>query len=125
MEIVFDTFAWVEYFEDSKKAGVVEEYLENSNVYTPWIVLLELSYKADKEKWDFEKIFKFIKLRSKIVGVSEDFVLSFGKLYNGIKKEIKGIGAADIIILNSARFLNAKILTGDKHFGDFSDAILL
>ena len=49
MEIIFDTFAWIEYFEGTKKGNKVKEYLENNEVITPIIVLLELSYKADKK----------------------------------------------------------------------------
>ncbi len=123
--MIFDTFAWIEYVSGTKKGAIVRDYLEENVVYTPWIVLLELSYKADKEGWNFEKILKFIKLRSKIVGIDEDFILSFGHLYNEIKKDVRGIGIADIIIMNSARFLNTKILTGDKHFEGFSDSIIL
>jgi len=49
MAIVFDTYAWIEYFSATKKGEKVKEYLENSEIITPVIVLLELSYKADKE----------------------------------------------------------------------------
>ena len=125
MEIIFDTYAWIEYFGGTKKGEVVQKYLEESEVYTPWIVLLELSYKANKEGWNFESILKFIRLRSKVIGIDEDFILSFGKIYNDVKKEIKGIGMADIIVLNSVKFLKAKVLTGDPHFKIFEEAVLL
>ena len=64
MRFVFDTYAWVEYFKGSKKGEIVERYLNESNVFTPIIVLLEMSYKADKEGWDIKKHLDFIKIKS-------------------------------------------------------------
>lgn len=125
MNIVYDTYAWIEYFLGSKKGMVVRDYFDKGTVITPLIVLLELSYKADKENWDFKKYLNFIKAKSQIVGMNEDFVLSFGGLYNKIKKEVRGISIADVIVLNTAILNDAKILTGDKHFADISNAILL
>lgn len=125
MKIVFDTFAWIEFFEGTKKGEKVSEYLENNEIITPLIVLLELSYKADKEKWDCKKILNFIKINSKIAGVNEEFVLNFGGLYNKTKQKIKGIGFADIIILKTAIQNNAKVLTGDPHFSKIDEAIIL
>ena len=51
--IIVDTFAWVEYFLGSKKGKIVEEYLNENNLVTPSIVLIELSCKSAKENWNF------------------------------------------------------------------------
>ena len=63
MKIVFDTYAWIEYLEGTKKGKIVNDYLENDEIITPFIVLLELSYKADKKGWDMNKVLSFIKVR--------------------------------------------------------------
>ena len=125
VKIVFDTYAWIEYFEGSKKGEIAKEYLENSEVLTPVVVLLELSYKFEKEGGDFKKHLNFIKLNSKIVGFNDDFVLSFGKIYNKMKKKIRDFGLADAIVLNTAEIYNANVLTGDKHFSNINGVILL
>ncbi len=125
MKIVFDTFAWIEYFQGTKKGERVRDYLENNEVLTPVVVLLELSYKADKEGWNFKKFLNFIKYKTEIVGINEEFVLNFGKLYNKIKKKSRGIGFADISILNAAKLNKAKILTGDPHFSNLKEGIML
>lgn len=125
MKIVFDTFAWVEYFQGTKKGEKVREYLENNEILTPVIVLLELSYKADKEGWDFKKFLNFIKYKSEIIGINEEFVLNFGKLYNKTKNKVKGIGFADISILNTAKLNKAKVLTGDLHFSKLKEGMML
>ncbi len=125
MAIVFDTYAWVEYFNGTSKGNLVKRYLEREEILTPIIVLLELSYKADKECWNFDNHLKFIKANSEIVGMNEEFVLLFGKFYNRIKKKVKKIGITDIIIIHTANVNNAKILTGDPHFKEMNNVIML
>lgn len=125
MVVVFDTFAWIDYFLDTKNAIAIENYLDNKDVITPSIVLLELSYKANKENWDFKKCLNFIKVKSRILGFNESFVLQFGEIYNKVKKQVKGIGLADCIILAIAILNNAKVLTGDPHFKNMENVIFL
>ncbi|MEK6904587.1 MAG: PIN domain-containing protein [Nanoarchaeota archaeon] len=124
MSVVFDTYAWIEYFLGSEKGKIVESYLKEKPI-TPFIVLLELSYRADKEGWDFKKYLDFIKLNSKVTGLTEDFILDFGSLYNKTKRKIPKIGMADIIILMTSVKENASILTGDSHFKDLKDVIFI
>ena len=125
MKIVFDTFAWIEFFEGTKKGEIVRSYIKENKILTPSIVLLELSCKADKEGWDFQKHLSFIKINSEIIGINEKFALTFGRLYNKIKKQVKEISLADVIILHSAEINDAKLLSGDKHFKNIERAILL
>ncbi|MCH7567975.1 MAG: PIN domain-containing protein [Nanoarchaeota archaeon] len=126
MKVVFDTYAWIEYFLGSKKGLKVKEFLERGDeIITPSIVLLEMSVKSNKEGWNFEKQLKFIKMNSKVSGFNDEFVSSFGKIYNKTKKSIKGIGIVDCIVLTTAVLADAKILTGDKHFEKIDRAVLL
>ena len=115
----------MEYFLDTQNAGIVEDYLNKSAILTPSIVLLDLSYKSDREGWDFKRLLNFIKLNSKIIGLNDSFVLDFGKVYNKLKKEVKKIGITDIIIIHTAKMYNAKILTGDEHFSKIDCVIML
>ena len=124
MNVVFDTYAWIEYFLGSKQGTIVESYMKES-IITPFIVLLELSYRADKEGWNFRQYLNFIKANSKITNVTEEFVLKFGQVYNKVKKEVPGIGIADAIVLLTAFEQNAKILTGDEHFKNLPQVIFL
>lgn len=125
MGIVFDTYAWVEYFKGTEKGRVVGKYLMENKIFTPSTVLLELSYKAESEGWSFDELLRFVKHNSKIVGINESFVLRFGKLYNKIKRKVKDIGFADTIVLNIAIMSDSKVLTGDKHFSKLDNVIML
>ncbi|MBU0894153.1 MAG: PIN domain-containing protein [Nanoarchaeota archaeon] len=125
MKIIFDTFAWIEFFEGTKKGKIVKDFLCENEIITPLIVFLELSYKADKEHWNFREIVNYIKHNSEIIGMNENFIFSFGKLYNKVKKNIRGISIVDVVLLHTAMLKNAKVLTGDKHFKGFKEAMIL
>ena len=114
--IVFDTHAWMEYFLDTKKADKIEEYMNNDQVATPILVLLELSGKAEKEKWEIKKHIDFIKANSIIINLSEEIIIKTGNIYSDIRKKIKYFGLIDANILTTAIINKCKLLTGDSHF---------
>lgn len=125
MNIIIDTSAWIEYFQGSEEGEIVNQYLNNNETITTITTLLELSYKADKEKWNIKDYLNFIRLKSRIVGIKESSVLEFGKLYNHARKKEKSFGFADAIILLTSINENASILTKDTHFKHFENAIIL
>ena len=124
MKIILDTYAWIEYFIGSDKGKIVDGYLKEELI-TPFIILLELSYRADKEGWDFKKYYNFIKLKSRISGIGEEFILGFGNFYNKIKGKSPNMEIADVIILMTAVKEQAKIVTGDEHFKSMQEVIYL
>ena len=124
MKIVFDTYAWIEYFKGSEQGKIVNQYIKEK-IITPLIVLLELSYRANKEGWDIIRYLNFIRFHSEISVFNENFIIEFGKNYNKLKKEIQDFSMADCIILTTAKLENAKVLTGDVHFKNFSETIFL
>jgi len=123
--IILDSSAWIEYFTGTKNADFVEETLEKGNIITPSIVLVELSCKATKEKWDFQEQLTFIKSRSTIMGMNEKMILKCGKVYIEERKKKTKFGMADAIILTTAKEINAKILTKDNDFRGLDDVIML
>ncbi len=125
MRLIFDTYSWVEYFSGTAMGEKVGVYLENNEIFTPSIVLVELSCKATKEKWNFKYILEFIKMHSFITSLNEEIIILCGKIYVAMKKKNKNFSLPDAIILTSAIKLNGKVLTGDEHFRDIREAILI
>jgi predicted nucleic acid-binding protein len=123
--ILFDTYAWIEYFKGTEKGKVAEKFMFEEDIITPSIVLIELSCKSAKEKWDFESYLNFIKSKSKIIGLNEKTIIKCGKIYTKEKEKKPNFGIADGIILTTALEINCKILTGDKHFSDLKETIML
>jgi len=122
--VVFDTFTWIEYLKDSEHADKIESYFQDE-IYTPLIVLFELSCKSAREGWDFKHIMGFIKSKSKATGSDEELIINSGKTWVEMRKIQPRFSLADSIILSTARRLNAKVLTGDKHFKNLPEAVML
>lgn len=125
MRILFDTYAWIEYFRGSSKGKKVQKYLKSEEILTPTIVLVELSCKAAKEEWDFAKCMEFIKTKSLILHLNEDIILNIGKVYSEMRKQEPHFSLPDAIILSTAIDEKAKIFTGDKHFQSLKEVEFL
>lgn len=128
--IIIDTSAWIEYLSGTTIGKTVKDILENEDtvdekIYTPSLVLIELSCKSEKENWDFKKHLTFIKSKTSIIGVNEDIIINCGKIYTDERKKKPSFSMIDAVILAIAKNKNAKILTKDNHFKDYKDVILL
>lgn len=122
---VIDSFAWIEYFAGSKAGESAKEYIEGGDSITPTIVIAELSEKYARLKKDFSNKLKFIILKSRTVALSEDIAILAGAMSVDRKKKMSGWGLADSIILATARLQRADVVTGDEHFRDLEEAIMI
>ncbi|MHA1673355.1 MAG: type II toxin-antitoxin system VapC family toxin [Promethearchaeota archaeon] len=127
-KIVFDSYAWVEYFIGSPMGKFVEEFLEKAEqCYTPSIVIAELSTKFEKEnrQKEWETTCKFIRNKTVIIPLDLELANQSGKRKIILRKKAKTIGLADAIIYQTALSLEAILLTGDEHFENFHEVIYL
>jgi predicted nucleic acid-binding protein len=125
MRMVFDSYAWVEYFLGTRKGRMVEKHLSEDEILTPAIVLVELIIKAARESWDFQKHLDFIKAKSLIINMSEETITRCGPLHVRMRKKQRHFSLVDSIVLTTALIENAKILTGDRHFIGTENVIFL
>jgi len=107
---IVDTYAWVSYFEGKKEFKTA---IEENELYTPSIVLAEMSRilarkKVPKEKSD--KILGFIKKRSLILDLDEINAVEAGRI-----ADRESLYLIDGIIYSYVNE-NMQLLTGDKHF---------
>jgi len=114
--LLLDTFAWVEFFNGSKKGEKVKEILKKEACFTSAICLAELSEWIEREKLDRKKIMKSVKSLSSIIGLDIQTMEFAGILKVKKRKTMKGFGLIDAIILAVAKQYNLKIVTGDQHF---------
>ena len=124
---VIDAWAWVEYLIGSEEGAELDKILhENSNdVYTCAITLAEIISKVSREKRDIEAASDVVSSNSKIVNIDKDLSVQAGLLHCEMRKTLKDFGLADAYVLAAARRLNAKVLTGDLHFKNIKDAIMI
>jgi predicted nucleic acid-binding protein len=125
MKILLDTSAWVEYLLGSEIGEKVNQYLKDNEIITSVITLFELSYKADRERWNIKNCLNFIKIESQIIGIKESSIIEFGRLYNETRKKESSFGFADAIVLLTANTEKAQIVTKDNHFRNIENAVVL
>jgi len=117
---MLDSFAWMEYFMGTHK-GVDD----HSQLYTSPIVIAEIYSKSLRTDGNAEERTDFIMKRCAIVALDEKIAIEAAKIHAENKAKTPDFGLADAIILVSARSRNMKVLTGDPHFKNFKDAVML
>ncbi len=125
-ESVIDSYAWIEYFRGSSSGQKAKEFIERGSATTSAITLAELQEKYLREKWDsFELDLKFMTTKTSVIMIDQQISILAGRLNYENKKRIKNWGMADSIVLATARIFTAKVVTGDPHFRDLKDAIMI
>lgn len=126
-KFVIDAYAWVEYFNGTIEGEKVRNIVENSNnsIYTNIVTIAELSSFFRRKKYNFQDAKRIILSLSYVYLINIDFADDSGKLHADTKKKIKHIGLADIFVLQTAKKLNAKVVTGDDDFRSLKDVIMI
>jgi predicted nucleic acid-binding protein len=107
---IVDTYTWISYFEGINE---FKSLIEENELYTPSIVLAEISRILSRKKVPKEKgskILSFIKKRSLTLSLDETNAVEAGKI-----AEVEGLYLIDAIIYSYVNE-NMRLLTGDKHF---------
>ena len=125
-ESVIDSFAWIEYFRGTSAGEKAKEFIEKGSAATSAITLAELREKYLRENWSsFDIDINFVVTKTSLVLVDREISILAGRINYENKKKIKNWGMADSIILATARKVSAKILTGDPHFKNIKDAVMI
>jgi predicted nucleic acid-binding protein len=124
---VIDAWAWVEYLVGSEHGAKLNKILDENNheVYTCAITLAEIISKVARERRDIEAASSVVSSNSQIVNVDKELSVKAGLLHCEMRKTVKNFGLADAYVLATARRLNAEVLTGDLHFKNIKDAVMI
>ena len=113
--IVFDSYAWLEYFAGTEKGRLVEGIIKSEEeILTPAICIGEIKRKYLKENKKYDSRIKFITKRSKIIRIDFNIALKAASLCHE-----KGLYMIDALVYASALQVNSELLTGDQHFKKF------
>jgi predicted nucleic acid-binding protein len=124
--MLIDSFAWIEYFMGTEKGEEVKNVVEsNIKLYTSPIVIAEMYSKSLRTDGRAEERRNFIVKRCAVIPIEEEIAVEAAKIHAEAKKTMEDFGLADAFVLASARYKNVKVLTGDPHFKDFSESIML
>ena len=124
--MLVDSFAWIEYFMGTEKGKEVKEVVESDvQLYTSPIVIAEIYSKSLRTDGKSEERRLFIVKRCAVIPIDEEIAVEAAKIHVESKKTMGDFGLADAFVLASARYKTVKVLTGDPHFKDFSESIML
>ena len=123
---VIDAYAWIEYLDGTEAGRKVSDIIkQNDEIFTCALTVAEVVSKAARKGKDAKIAYDVLISNSKIVNVDETLSLQAGLLHCEMRKALKDFGLADVYVLAAARKLKAKILTGDAHFRDVKEAVLI
>ena len=134
MNLVVDSYAWIELFLASEKGEKVKQVISDADeVRTPDIVLAEISRKYLREKGDDKRVtsrLETISSTSIVTPVDTQVALTAGRAYLELaekarREKRRPPSLFDAIVLATAREYNSKVLTGDKHFESIPETIMI
>ncbi len=123
--MLFDTYAWVELFNDTPTGRKVEQLMNSSQNCTSMVSLAELTNWSLKNGFEPDKIISKLKEHSAILPVEEKIAILAGEFYFEYRKQIRDWGMIDSIIYATSLVYGLKVVTGDKHFSDLPNALML
>ncbi len=125
-KLVIDSYAWIEYLDGTQLGREVADYLEgNGDTFTCTITIAEIISKAVRKRKDANFAYDIVTSNSTVVRADEELSKQAGLIHSEMRKIIKDFGLADAYILATARTMDAKVLTGDTHFKNIKEAIML
>lgn len=116
MNIVVDSFGWIEFFTGGPRAGKYEEWVVRARPethFTPAIILYEVYKRVSQQKGEenADSLIGQICAHTTIVDASGGIALEAAAL-----SLRTGLAMADALIKATARQRNATVVTSDPHF---------
>ena len=124
--LVVDSWAWVEYFEGSvvgRKVGDMIE--ESSEIWTSLVSVTEVVSKYRRKRIDESKPMEVLFSLSKVDIPDRGDAMAAGVIHAEEKSRSPNFGLADSYVLQLARKVGAKVLTGDPDFRTVKEALLI
>lgn len=115
MELLIDSFAWMEFFKGTERGRRVYRLLEENAgaIATTAANIYELYYRLEQEfgRPTREKHLAFVKSVAEIVPINEMIARAAGAV-----RLTHGLSAVDAFAYAAAQLRQAKVVTGDKDF---------
>ncbi len=124
---IVDAGAWIEYFRGSEHGAKLNDILDDpaTDIYTCAITIAEVICKIARDGRDVEAAYDMLLSNAQVIKMDEQISKQAGLLHSKMRQTRKDFGIADAFILATANKLRAKIITGDPHFKDLENTIMI
>jgi len=124
---LIDTYAWIEYSDGTEKGNSVRKIINNENnkIYTSFICISEIISKARRNGINDVEQFEMITNISEVIFPDINDCKEVGLIHAMMKKKEKDFGLADAFVIQAAKKMNARIVTGDPHFKLVKGSIMI
>jgi predicted nucleic acid-binding protein len=129
-KFVLDSFAWMCYFNGEDIGNKVKEMLgkvENGEftLFTPVLVLAEISDKLHRDGRDARAAFNFIRTNSIIIQIDDELAFNAGIVKSELRKFSSNVSLPDAVHFEAARSIKAIFVTGDPDFKNIKGVMFL
>lgn len=130
MKYVVDSYSWADYF-DGNAAGIKIKQIiedESNEIITNAVNIAEITNFLKRKGFTDQQAASTIAVIASIAQIhspNTDFSIKTGLLYHEMRKTQKDFGLIDAFVLQTAKELGAKIITGDEHFRKVKEAIMI
>lgn len=122
---VIDSWAWIEYLDGTNAGRKVKDALEKGPIYTNIVSIAEVISKVKRKGKDTDVAMEAITTKSRVIVGSPTFARDVGILHSETKRTRPNFSLADAFALQTAKGMNAKVITGDPDFKGMKEAIML
>lgn len=88
-------------------------------------MLAEFIDKYTRENLDPKERLRFLKTVSALAPLDEETAEMAGRISAERRQQVRGWGLVDSIVLATARTKKMKVVTGDEHFRDLDEVIMI
>ncbi len=126
-KFVVDAYIWVEYLEGSERGIKAGEIIEDKSneLFTSSATVAEIISKFLRMDKDVNIAMDCMSSMSNVISITEEIAHLAGYIHFEAKKKSKEFGMLDAFVAATAKKIGAKILTGDKDFKHFKEAVFI
>lgn len=126
MKYFIDSSAWIEYFNGSSIGEKVSEIISSEEeIFILSINIGEVISFLRRENKNFHIAYESMIKRAKIFDITPRIAKDSGIMHAEKRTIGSSFSLADSLIINSAKSIQAHVLTKDNHFKDFKEAIII
>jgi len=125
--MLFDTSAWIEFFQGTRKGKKVRQFLKVEENFTNIVSFAEVINWCLRNNLEnrINSYIEGIKKGSEILDLDEKIITLAGRLNYERKMVVKNWGMMDSFILAASLLYDLKILTKDLQFKDLQNVEIL